>query len=329
MLWVWSYPTVGEGLRDLLMRKCTLDQEEGEGLAFSFGHFSDAWYYLSNFVVGESTKLPKVVSFCVVIVAKDFNPEKYKHLGDIFGRSYLTSGSPVSIVSHYLGVFTRAVVASPPEGCQPFAVKNYDIRKAYVACSLKETIQLFGIEIILVYTALLLKKKVVVYAPGLETVLRVCRTLPQLVWHRQNWNVVYPNVALEDSELSDLGSHSSYVAGFTDAAVEARTDLYDLFVNVPAASLTVAPHSKDSFGMTKIHKDVAMHLMECVEDEEFTDQAVVKELSIKTRELITNLSNLVPEGKKISLDRLHARKMTPATENFLFAVASAEGLAQL
>ena len=32
----------------------------------------------------------------------------------------------------------------------------------------------------------------------------------------------------------------------------------------------------DSFGMTKIHKDVAMHLMECVEDEEFTDQAVVK-----------------------------------------------------
>ena len=42
------------------MRKCTLDQEEGEGLAFSFGHFSDAWYYLSNFVVGESTKLPKV-----------------------------------------------------------------------------------------------------------------------------------------------------------------------------------------------------------------------------------------------------------------------------
>lgn len=42
---------------------------------------------------------------------------------------------------------------------------------------------------------------------------------------------MYPNVALEDSELSDLGSHSSYVAGFTDAAVEARTDLYDLFVN--------------------------------------------------------------------------------------------------
>ena len=30
--------------------------------------------------------------------------------------------------------------------------------------------------------------------------------------------------------------------------------------------------------MTKIHKDIAMHLMECAEDEEFTDQAVVKVL---------------------------------------------------
>jgi len=28
--------------------------------------------------------------------------------------------------------------------------------------------------------------------------------------------------------------------------------------------------------MTKIHKDIAMHLMECVQDEEYTDQATVK-----------------------------------------------------
>lgn len=28
--------------------------------------------------------------------------------------------------------------------------------------------------------------------------------------------------------------------------------------------------------MTKIHKDIAMHLMECVQDEEYSDQAVIK-----------------------------------------------------
>jgi len=28
--------------------------------------------------------------------------------------------------------------------------------------------------------------------------------------------------------------------------------------------------------MTKIHKDIAMHLMECVQDEEYSDQAIIK-----------------------------------------------------
>ena len=28
--------------------------------------------------------------------------------------------------------------------------------------------------------------------------------------------------------------------------------------------------------MTKIHKDIAMHLMECAQDEEYSDQATVK-----------------------------------------------------
>lgn len=57
------------------------------------------------------------------------------------------------------------------------------------------------------------------------------RTLPLFVWHRRNWDIVYPWVELEDSELTDLSMHGSYVAGFTDPAIEGRTDLYDLFVN--------------------------------------------------------------------------------------------------
>ena len=160
---------------------------------------------------------------------QEFNPEKYKHLADIFGHAYLGSGSPVSIVSLFLSAFTKGQISNPPEACEPFVAKNYDIRKAYVACSFKgqfallflcnlhllppslllpplllmshiiqkqkwekgkavipvcavvhlsvhtEVVEQFGIESILIFNALLLKKKVVVYAPSLETVLRVCR----------------------------------------------------------------------------------------------------------------------------------------------------------
>lgn len=32
----------------------------------------------------------------------------------------------------------------------------------------------------------------------------------------------------------------------------------------------------ESFGMTKLHKDIAMKLMDSVNNEEYTDQAIVK-----------------------------------------------------
>ncbi len=58
-------------------------------------------------------------------------------MADIFGNTYLTQGTPVSILAHYLSVYTKEEIVSPPENCEPFAVKNYSIKKAYVACSFK------------------------------------------------------------------------------------------------------------------------------------------------------------------------------------------------
>lgn len=48
------------------------------------------------------------------------------------------------------------------------------------------------------------------------------RSLPALVWHRQNWDIAFPVVEIEDSEVDVLKETTSYVAGVTDASVEGR-----------------------------------------------------------------------------------------------------------
>ena len=52
----------------------------------------------------------------------------------------------------------------------------------------------------------------------------------------------------------------------------------------------------------------------------------IQEIVIKTKELFNNLKSLAGEDGMISLESLKERKMPPATENFLFTLASCEGL---
>lgn len=97
-----------------------------------------------------------------------------------------------------------------------------------------------------------------------------------------------------------------------------------------------------------------MHMMQCVQSDQYTDSTTIKvtktlplraviytsnhishdklslqEVSKKTKELINNMKGLAPEGGKISLELLHKRKMNPATETFLYSLASAEGMTEL
>lgn len=76
----------------------------------------------------------------------------------------------------------------------------------------------------------------------LKIVITLSRALPLLVWHRQNWSILHPYVHMEDEELERLSSSITYVAGFTDASVENRTELYDLFVNGKSWKLIKSPH---------------------------------------------------------------------------------------
>nr|XP_058969737.1 DENN domain-containing protein 10-like [Pocillopora verrucosa] len=329
VLWTWSYPTITETFRQVLLRKCCLKTDKEEVIPFCFGQFNKQWFYIYTSEVKNSDALSKVTHVALTLIAKDFCPEKYKSLCKIMCNKFIKTGDASAMLEPYLSVITKGSCPNDDDGL--LIVKDFDPRLSYVASPISDVINIFGVETILIYTALLLKKKVVVYSPKLETILDICRALPLLVWHRQNWSILHPYVHLEDEELEKLTANITYVAGFTDASVESKTDLYDLFVNVAAGEISIAPEARDTFQMGKIHKDIAMFMVDAAKNEEYSDQRLVKELSVKTKDLINNLKKLAVEleegGKaRITLEALKQRKLTPVVENFLFNLAAAEGL---
>ncbi|XP_070541116.1 DENN domain-containing protein 10-like [Ptychodera flava] len=331
VLWTWAYPAITQNKRNLLMKKCCLKPDSDGLVTFVFGQFKRQWYYIYTTAVEESPVLSKVKHFSLVLLSRDYNPEKYETLCQILSKAYKESGNPATLLESYLAVLTKG--SCPSEDNGTFAVKEYDVRKAYVASPIKDVINLFGVETILIYTALLLKKRIAVYHSKIEELLQFTRALPTLVWHRQNWSILYPNVHLDDpEEAEDCQSNVSYILGSLDPTIETRSDLYDLFVNVPNQEIMVATHAKEALGMGKVHKEIAQMMVQSAENSGKTDQQVIKEIAVKTKEVINSLKSLaIPneDGKpKITLEVIKEQQKSAIMENFLFNLAAAEGLVQ-
>ncbi|XP_061817850.1 DENN domain-containing protein 10 [Nerophis lumbriciformis] len=328
-LWVWCYPSVGSQLREVLLSKCCLTQDKEDFHTFVFGQFTRTWYYISTLEVQEPTALKKVTHFSVVVTAKDFNPEKYAALNRILCRMYVKYGSPVKMMEAYITVLTKGVCQSEENGS--FLIKDHDVQKAFLAGSIKDVVSQFGMETIILYTALMLKKRIVVYHPRIEALLEFTRVLPALTWHRKDWSILHPYVHLTDTELEHLTKCPGYIAGFVDPEVSNRSDLFDVYVNLPESTITVSQSAKESMMMGKLHKDIGQLIVHSAEDTEKSDSHVIKDISIKTKQILAHLKALADEceSSKLTLEHLKQHNFPPATENFLFHLAAAEQILRI
>lgn len=336
ILWTWTYPTLLAEYKALLINKCGLGNDFGLShghhlVSFCYCHHQQFWFYLHLTDVYELPTLPRVKQFVLVLQTRDFNPEKYENLSTILSKTYCKTGSPAAMLQLYLSVLVKGACSTKDNGT--FIVKHFDKMSAFACVPSKDIVKTFGLETILIYTALLLKKRIVVYHHRLDTLLWFVRALPAFMWHRQDWNVIYPYTQLTEVDISELLSLQTYIAGFRDAGVEARTELYDLFVNLPAIEITIAAHAKETFAMTKTHKEIAVFMTCQAENNDLNEQSFVKEIHTKTVELLKSLKTFTVQNEHgatvMRLPALKEKKLAPALENFLWNLATAEGLIEV
>jgi len=226
----------------------------------------------------------------------------------------------------FLSAFTRS---SWECAVGKFRDNDFDYKQALLASSIKDIINAFGMQIILVWTALLLKKRIIVYCDNVNELLKVVRAFPLFVGYRQNWDILRPFVNGSKSELEDLQSAGVYVAGFIDPTKANDSSLiYDIYVDVPAQIITIADNAKADFSMGNFHKELATFLVKSAEDK--TEQEIIKGLAAKTKELIQYLKSLCLQNSDgsytLTMEILKDKKLPRNMDRFLYNLGIAENL---
>uniref|UniRef100_H0WJZ3 DENN domain containing 10 n=1 Tax=Otolemur garnettii TaxID=30611 RepID=H0WJZ3_OTOGA len=280
-----------------------------------------------------SIPLSLVTHFSIVLTAKDFNPEKYAAFTRILCRIYLKHGSPVKMMESYIAVLTKGICQSEENGS--FLSKDFDARKAYLAGSIKALVYVAGTITTMLRVSKIMKQGILVLHENKHTWFAgFPRTLPALVWHRQDWTILHSNVHLSADELEALQMCTGYIAGFVDLEVSNRPDLYDVFVNLADSEITIAPLAKEAMTMGKLHKEIGQLIVQSGEDPEKSDSQVIQDIALKTREILANLalfSEVSDDGEKrvLNLEALKQKRFPPATENFLYHLAVAEQMLKI
>ncbi|XP_043470901.1 DENN domain-containing protein 10-like [Leptopilina heterotoma] len=326
-LFTWGYPAVTESQKTIVTRKYNLQSEKSNGLSFVFSRHQNEWFYIYCSDILESNTLPKVKQVATVIFSREFHPQKYEILCRVLSKTYCKTGSPVEVFKIYILVYTTGSCNFSENGS--FISDEFNTNLSKLNTNVRELIKTFELETILIYTALLLKKKIIVYHHSVEQLLKWIQTFPALMTHHRVSLYLRPWVDLVEDELLELKSHQYYVMGCTDSSISSKTELYDLLVNLPAREITVANHAKESLTMTKTHKEIALFLVQLSENQTYSEAQIITEIADKTRDLLSQLTSIAKsetkeKKKTISARIIKEKNLAAAVENFLINLAIAE-----
>jgi len=351
----WQYPECDRDLAAVMLARWSPHAVEKDLVRVS--RFHRHWLYTATLNIatpmelsqkneGESApdaapeiaaRFPKVSAVAVCVVSDSFAPKCFQAFSDALLSLYVADGNPLRLLKCYLAVFCNGEYKE--EDKTVFAVADHeeaDKKDIMGTAGIKELVSTLGEEIILVYCALMMKKRIAVYAQNVSEVRDVILALPRLVEHRAHgWysQFAWPFVTGSESELDDMRHAGVFAAGFTDMeALNGNAELYDILVDMPSQTVTVSPNALEQFALTKLHKEITIFLVDGVTNTEknLTEEQLAEGLKERTKNILDKLEQLrTGEGdqKFVTMDSIHeVGKVSPPLDRFLFAVAQAEDM---
>ncbi len=171
---VWSYPNVAPSQQLLVEKLVSLTSLETTQARFVYTKVKSEWIY----VLSVSVKTDAVVKEASLgLLTSTFNPEKWLAVLRVLLQQYLDNkGEPVKILEAYLALLTQKRF-----GSLDLSDPRLSDDKAYLAVgNLKELWTDLGFDTIILFNAMLLKKRILIVGDSLSHLLSVLRSIPQV-----------------------------------------------------------------------------------------------------------------------------------------------------
>jgi hypothetical protein len=286
-----------------------------------------------KFIVGAPGAANTQNSLCFCVFARTFNPEKFAALAKLLLHQYTSHDEdPTKLLAAYLSIHMTGSYADPKSHGVSFQAQSFLDSDALKAVSVvKEVFSGVGADIIVLYNAVMLKKRILVVGEegSLHKLLSIVRTLPQLAWHRQDWSILRPIVADDPAHLDDLSSSGVFIAGTIDESLLRNQDLFDVVLDIRHMTVTVNSHAVSGMKMCQIHRELSALLDKAVlTNGDITSHEMMAVVAKKSESILNQLRMLIPDGSRTLTEEIIKSNVTanPALQQWLCRLAIAENM---
>lgn len=321
-IFVWCYPSFSLELQRISLGRLTDINES----TMSFVKFKSDWIYLFKNTIDRSVN-PRLKNVSICITSKQYNPERFYSLLKLFFDQYATTFDPTKVLESYLSIFTTGKFSNNEIS---FSYNNFKDEDAFLSEScMHDLVSSLGVDAVIVWNAVILKKRILVFDENIVKLMTLLRTLLQFSIHRQDASILRPFITSDVEYLTDLASSGVYIAGSNDQALLSRTDLFDVIYMVSERRIIVSPDASSSMRMCSIHKEISELMMKNLSpDERKSSMTIVQAVGAKTKSILAQLAQLSQscEGGKLTVDVLSSKIANDTLKFWLFQLASAENM---